>query len=97
MTKELAKQIVTKVINDNGFSNSMFNAYDRYADEGKYEDWKDYDKFIKAAWAKLDTKGKVIKTCKRPFGLVVDFGVIKWKVFVKVSGRRISLYGKTVA
>ena len=89
MNNEQARQVLHGAVVNHKFTDMMATAYSRYEDEGKYEKWTDYDKFLRDAWNTNVGEGTVLKTTKRPFGLVIDFGEVKWKVVVKRgSGRK---------
>jgi hypothetical protein len=80
---------IKSILNNETYSEMMFNLYDRWRDEYEYEDIKDYAKVIIDKLTTLfpSYNIKLVKPSKRPFGVAITInGEYSLMLGVKVKG-----------
>jgi len=60
---------------------------DRWKDESQYEDWKDYDAVLKSTALALCPAFTVVKTQKRPLGVVLRHDGLPYDVLAYTTAR----------
>ena len=87
------KKEVKKIVNNNSILDTLFNLHNRWQDEKKYEDWKDYENFMIPF---ASHRFKFIKSTKRPFGFIIQINDTKVNIFLKIRKNSINLAAKAV-
>ena len=82
------KQKVMQLVNSDKVFNTLFNLYERWLDERKYEDFKDYEEVMKKSIENIEGVN-FIKGTKRPFGFIVSTENYNVKVYLKNKGHNI--------
>ena len=82
----IIKEKIIRLVNSDKVFNTLFNLHERWLDERKYEDFKDYEEVMKKSIEDIEGV-KFIKGSKRPFGFIVSIGDANVKVYLKNKGR----------
>ena len=82
------KQKIMQLVNSDKVFNTLFNLYERWLDERKYEDFKDYEEVMKKSIENIEGVN-FIKGTKQPFGFIVSTENYNVKVYLKDKGHNI--------
>ena len=82
---------ISDILNNKAVANVFFNLYERWLDEGKYEDINDYARFIHRTLGCEGFQTVLIGGTKRPFGIKVRYEGMNVSIFVKRKGNNIVL------
>ena len=86
---EKAKSVIT----NKNVQSAFFNLYDRWEDEGRYEDINDYGKALFKAISKNcpNVEAIYVGVTKKPFGVKYNIDGVTFYLFVKVEGEYLTL------
>lgn len=86
---EKAKSVIT----NKNVQKAFFNLYDRWEDEGRYEDINDYGKALFGAISKnCPSVGAIyVGVTKKPFGVKYNIDGLTFCLYVKVEGEYLTL------
>jgi len=68
--------------------NIMANLWARYQDEGRYEDWKEYEAKLREIFEQSQPELKFIKATRRPFGITYEIPELNMTINLSCKANR---------
>ena len=89
---------VNRVITNKNVQNAFYNLYDRWEDEGRYEDINDYGKALFKAISKNCpyVGATYVGVTEAPFGVMFGIDNATYYIYVTVNGGYLTLNCKTL-